>query len=85
MGFEPTISTLGKLHVNPYTKPAKLIVTFPVYRKPLRLVKRDRGLRNEAVYFDVMRKIGRFLGESGITLVSRSGSYCTTARTSSFS
>lgn len=22
MGFEPTISTLGKLHVDPYTKPA---------------------------------------------------------------
>ena len=23
MGFEPTISTLGKLHVDPYTKPAE--------------------------------------------------------------
>ena len=29
MGFEPTISTLGKLHVDPYTKPARKFLTTP--------------------------------------------------------
>jgi hypothetical protein len=29
MGFEPTISTLGKLHVDPYTKPARKFLTSP--------------------------------------------------------
>ena len=29
MGFEPTISTLGKLHVDPYTKPARTFPTPP--------------------------------------------------------
>ncbi len=46
MGFEPTISTLGKLHVDPYTKPARI---FPHNTKYNRCRGRCQEQREECL------------------------------------